>query len=744
MFLPISGAVVAHDDLRLSTAQAIVRVATRGLPFIDLVACYQKVNGLEVVETVVLDLDVEVPQHPVYDIRPCERIAIMVSTAGTQTADALALRANFPLTPHLNLRHEEHPRSLCLSEEPRVEQALHWTALAFVEKIREWLALTARGELHGDDQPLEPLLAGAAYTLVVPSTFTVDPGEVSTRPLFIVGALGGNGRVLIAEDTTSKEARASSEQRFVAAVFWGTPQTHGIIRRSPRTLADMLALLVNAGIDILSVLRTRLQAWHGDTGNSLDLDARLIMITVLPKTREGGGAVEGADLHAFLCDGTVRDVGAAVGLWAQHNGHVGALLNTEDTAIDDALKVQMMNVMFAFSPDMAAHTSGLTPQSTPIFAIGMGSLGSHVFINLMHLGYGRWTLVDPDVMLPHNFGRHALVGQWTGTYKACGLAALTATLFNDRSIASSIATDVLMPTDEDDMQRRLKTAAVILDMSASVAVSRHLVYNIMSPARRLSLFLSPSGQDLVLLAEDAARTIPLDCLEMQYYRLLLNDPRLHNHLHHNDRFRYAQSCRHVSAVIAGDLVAQHAATGSRALRAALTSDEAMIAIWHDNPADLSLSAIRSVPQTVNIEQHDGWTLCVDQGVLTTLAAMRAARLPVETGGILVGTHDTQRRILYVVDALPSPLDSQEWPTSYIRGSSGLPQRLEEIETITAGQVAYVGEWHSHPNGQSGTPSTADRHAFAWLTTHMGMVDLPGLMAIVGTGNACQWFVGSIP
>ena len=72
----------------------------------------------------------------------------------------------------------------------------------------------------------------------------------------------------------------------------------------------------------------------------------------------------------------------------------------------------------------------------------------------------------------------------------------------------------------------------ILDMSTSVSVARMLARDTESTARRISLFLTPSGRDLVLLAEDKERGITLDALEMQYYRAVLNDRRLSGHLDH--------------------------------------------------------------------------------------------------------------------------------------------------------------------------------------------------------------------
>jgi hypothetical protein len=91
----------------------------------------------------------------------------------------------------------------------------------------------------------------------------------------------------------------------------------------------------------------------------------------------------------------------------------------------------------------------------------------------------------------------------------------------------------------------------------------------------------------------------------------------------------------------------------------------------------------------------------------------------------------QRQIAYVVDALPSPPDSQEWPTLYIRGCKELPTKVEEIIQSTAGNLGYVGEWHSHPEGAATSPSGDDRKVFAWLTERMDAEGKPAMMMIVG-------------
>ncbi len=97
--------------------------------------------------------------------------------------------------------------------------------------------------------------------------------------------------------------------------------------------------------------------------------------------------------------------------------------------------------------------------------------------------------------------------------------------------------------------------------------------------------------------------IPLDFLEMQYYRHLINESSLRNHLHQsNNRIRYAWSCRDLTGTIPQDLVALHAAIGSRALRTAVAKEGASIAIWQADSNNLSVKGAQ-VDAAEMIEQQ---------------------------------------------------------------------------------------------------------------------------------------------
>ena len=72
-----------------------------------------------------LEVDVEVPQYPAYDIRHRERIAVAFSVNDQTQPEVLALRRDFPLVPHINLGVTELPRSLCLYDRPYHEIKIH-------------------------------------------------------------------------------------------------------------------------------------------------------------------------------------------------------------------------------------------------------------------------------------------------------------------------------------------------------------------------------------------------------------------------------------------------------------------------------------------------------------------------------------------------------------------------------------------------------------------------------------------
>jgi hypothetical protein len=743
-FLDPPGESIGCDDLRVAKAQDLAtRLRTGDLPFCRFLEC-RRVEGSDLTEAVVFEVEVEVGQRPVHDIRRRERVAATFKENDT-APEVLALRSDFPFVPHLNLRDSgEVPRSLCLYDVPYNELKLTWTSVSFIERIRQWFALTARGELHADDQPLEPLLIGSPLSLVLASDLF---DEHSESPEMLMGRIveyEGNVQAIIAEHF-SKQTQQNPELRYVATRFVGKPQEHGVIRSTPTTLRELRDFLGSAGMDLFAELRGRLSSWRGN--ESLDglLDMELLVVVALPKMREAAGPIEASDVWAFVCKESVGRLGERLGVWQVHDGHLAALLGYSDPELEgEDVTLIPLNVNFALSRESAAQFSGVKREDKKIVAVGVGALGSQAFGSLFRTGFGEWSLIDDDRLLPHNLAKHQLMGRDVGRPKADALIETANETIDGAPIARAVVANVLTPGQQKEtIEEVLASSDVVLDASASVAVARHLARDVDSPARRVSLFFNPSGTAGVMLCEDAGRESPLDWLEMLYYRELLDDPSLHDHLRQPPgRVRYARSCRDLSATLPQDLVGLHAALGVRALRGALDEDAAEIAIWRTNSGDLGVEHLRVAPTEASEQEVGNWTVITDQRLLERVVDARLEKLPNETGGVLVGAHDMERKILYVVDALPSPPDSTEWPTLYIRGSQGLARRIEEIRRITDAQLGYVGEWHSHPRGHGPSPSPDDRKVFAWLEQHMEPDGLPAVMLIVGEETA--WYVEQMP
>jgi integrative and conjugative element protein (TIGR02256 family) len=135
-------------------------------------------------------------------------------------------------------------------------------------------------------------------------------------------------------------------------------------------------------------------------------------------------------------------------------------------------------------------------------------------------------------------------------------------------------------------------------------------------------------------------------------------------------------------------------------------------------------------------------LITDAALIQELQDARGTKLPNETGGVLLGSFDVSRRLLYVTTTTGSPPDSVEYPVHYIRGCEGLREEVRHAESRTGGMIQYVGEWHSHPDGVSCCPSGDDRTVFEWIRSYIQPGGLPPLMCIVGEGREA-WYLGEM-
>ena len=114
-----------------------------------------------------------------------------------------------------------------------------------------------------------------------------------------------------------------------------------------------------------------------------------------------------------------------------------------------------------------------------------------------------------------------------------------------------------------------------------------------------------------------------------------------------------------------------------------------------------------------------------------LRAARNEKLPNETGGVLIGSFDMARKVIYVVDATEAPVDSQECPNGFLRGLEGLREEVDAIQEATSGMLGYIGEWHSHP-ARNVAPSLLDLDVVKWVKRNLDDEGQVGVVGIVGS------------
>jgi hypothetical protein len=163
------------------------------------------------------------------------------------------------------------------------------------------------------------------------------------------------------------------------------------------------------------------------------------------------------------------------------------------------------------------------------------------------------------------------------------------------------------------------------------------------------------------------------------------------------------------------------------LCAAVDADTAAISVWTLSP-DGCVATEAVAPEPVTRFRSGAWEIAVDAGLLCRIYEMREARVPVETGGILFGLVDIPAKRIHLVDASPAPSDSVG-RSEFVRGVEGVEELMESVRRRTAGQVRYVGEWHSHPPRASARPSAIDGRQIDWLAALMGIDSMPALMLI---------------
>lgn len=702
---------------------------------VNIIGARRRENGDELI---LLELETGRPQRPAFAILKTESIGIIFTVADISPT-ILALRQDFPDTPHQNMVPENAPCCLCIDDRPWQEAKPAYTSSELLSRLLRWFERACMDEFQDLAQPLEPFFGGQTFDIVLP---TAAIAASTDQDIELVGMVPSSDdpRVLIAVPHSTFQINGRTKGAIVFVSYKLPALEMSRLRKAPTNLLSLAGAMEQRGLNIIPDLTLRMQRWAvNDLNREFRLNAQLGILLEMPIVHPATGVVGGVNTVAFLTELSIGEIGVFFGEFSRNDSGAGAgisyvrLLSPAPLNEDmlSTIQIFMASVQLHFDKDLAAVLAGRqTGDPKKIVMIGAGSVGSMVSEALVREGRFSWTVVDDDIFLPHNLSRHTLLSSDIGDRKAKAVAERL-NLIRQDALTTPISANILHQEDgAEQLSAKLAGADIILDASASVAVARYLS-DTTAPSRRASVFFNPAGNAAVLMVEDIARTTDLRAVEAIYYEAILNEPSLATHLSQSsDRIPYAGACRALTNRMPYSRVGTLANLLAMGLGSALDAEDATLSIWSLAENGV-VSLVSRTPKPLVIHRLGEWTITITAELERKIAMMRQEKLNNETGGILLGVIDLSVKRIDLVDAWPEPKDSIASSSGFERGTNGLYGAVMTAIGQTLDQIKYVGEWHSHPRRYTTSPSSIDMAQIAWLATTLAADGYPGLMIIAG-------------
>ncbi|MDM3345435.1 ThiF family [Escherichia coli] len=571
------------------------------------------------------------------------------------------------------------------------------------------------------------------YQLILPANY-LDYNHAAAHKLSL--QMVSNGKPIILRAVPEHSNQGIRPFRLLTIAV--PPVEASLVASYPDNLKKLEEQLQSWGSELLQPLADAVYDAIPDTGlrpSSGEKEGLLILLWV-PRLRDG--KTERTDVMGYIVERSLYELASVLDILAPRNErgiqHRFRLLGGVRGTQWQQLPLLPVEIRSAMNAARARDISAVDSDNASFYGVlaGVGALGGTLADIWIRVGWGHWTFIDPDKLLPHNLPRHIGVDDHIGYPKTDILRHLAGSIYPHEPLPGAINKSIL--DDDHDIARAVNEAHLVVDVSTTFEVPRTLALKDDIP-RTVSLFLTPSGKASVMLIEDTDRQCRIDAIEGQYYRAILSSEWGNTHLQHNYGDRWVGGgCRDISVRMSNECIHVHAGILSRQLRQTVLKDDARLCIWvsDENSGAVSAHEIELYPVVSVIAGE--WIVRYDQGLEQKLRHTRLQALPNETGGAIVGITDFKNKTIILVDVLPEPIDSKSSPAFFVRGEEGQKEALERVQQLTARVVDYVGEWHSHPQGFSAKASNEDDNLIKKLHQKMSVEGLPAVMLIVAEND----------
>ncbi|ELQ3336638.1 hypothetical protein R2N21_006616, partial [Pseudomonas aeruginosa] len=336
-------------------------------------------------------------------IRRQERLAISIDPQYRVKVLVHTLRKNFPSLSHQHARVPGRPRTLCLYEAGWAAVELSWTAQRFIARMFWWLRDSAQLKLHRDDQPLEQLFYMSPYQLILPSNYaeyatadgkTLSIGKVSVGESVMLRAFPSNGA-----ESQSKAMRVVS--------FLVPPVDSTSVVSAPETLGELENQLKAWGSELEQHLYEYVyEAISEGVSPSAGIGEGILVLVGVPRTRQGDS--ERMDVLGYMMRASLFELAQAFDMLGprEPEGHYLRiqLVGGGHGAAWRSLELVPVEVRWELTAKAARDLSAISAEEPQFHAVlaGVGALGSALADLWIRQGWGNWTYIDPDRLMPHN------------------------------------------------------------------------------------------------------------------------------------------------------------------------------------------------------------------------------------------------------------------------------------------------------------------------------------------------------
>jgi len=655
-------------------------------------------------------------QKPAVEINEIEEIKIFCATE--KVIPTAFVRENFPSVPHLTI-HPFGLRTLCLYDDDEENILSHFDTYNYCYQIYFWLERSRLGLLHFEEDPLEPIVLGF-------DGFVLENGD---QEISLLKSLTRSSKKLYIANYIENDNN-DDQAECIRVYSFNTQVNHqGTHYRFP-TLLQFLQKF--QGIESFR------EAVINKVNQGVQSSPFAIRIDCTIKHPSNG--TDTKQIFYIESPGADFDFAEKVGWIAKAPGETSyspILFVPKNTVkmnkqiIQELLDEFPTRLLHKITPPSQAiyskSSSDLDSTENSILQIGCGSLGGqYTILQAMSGRFSKYTLFDPDHLMPHNLARWPWVSENYGRSKVSELGSAILRFNNNTVKVEKYSTRI---QDQITLLEDKKSSYnLIVDMSASFSAQRFLDnQGLISNSPRITAFMNGTGAYSVLF--QSLSPTPHSVFETALYRYFLDNKYIAQIFSKETRTNpYGPNgCANKSHVIPTDLISLHTSTISR-LSSQINEDSIKF-ISVNQDGSTSVTNIE-IPRLHTFDQNThSQSVYVHSAVIEEIRKLRASALPNETGGILVGFHHAELNRLYIVKAYSAPPNSQKSPASFERApdNDGL---IMEANRITSGMINYVGEWHSHPSGASSDQSEWDKEQSDWLNVHSSTLQFDYVQLIV--------------